>query len=189
MSSPEQEAREQIDDQLDESGWIVQALGARAERAAEMRQLHREGALAVVDTVGHLLNRGYYIYGRYWDALHPGQTHFSLDSLRHAFELFKAEYEQRWYVDAARICTFFGSEHSEHFSEVARLFQHLDPRLRDSDPEYSESPDSLPSGASIIEFRNAVYELIVALSNAVPPLAGGQMPRRGDETPCEVPFS
>ena len=161
---------------------------ASAQREAEVRETRRLQALAVVDTVGLLLTRGYYVYSRYYDALSKEPTSVALASARDSFSNFNGQFESRWFLDAARVRTYFGAGLCGQLSGVARTFHYTNPLLRDADPGFTSPPRARPDTSVIYQLRNEVFDFVLALANTLPRALNATPSSAADTTACHRPF-
>jgi hypothetical protein len=112
--------------------WLTTCYQSAADanrRQAELREVRRSERLLTLDTVGTLLNEGYYIYGIYYDAMFRGDR-TTLRLRRSAFERFNERLEKREILDAAHLCAHFGRQASDMYIQILESFHGLNPRLR-----------------------------------------------------------
>lgn len=148
---------------------------ARERDAIEVR---RTAAMAVVDTVSHVVNRGYYVYSRMYDLAAGNEVDTAL--VRGSFDAFISEFESRWYADAGLVCAHFGADIGARFVEMARRFQTINPQLR------AASLSGLPGDPSAIyRLRNDVYAFTMDLVNASDAAAAGSRGLDCNRTPFD----
>jgi hypothetical protein len=112
--------------------WLTSRFQSAADedrREAELREVRRSERLLTLDTVGTLLNEGYYTYGIYYDAI-ARRDSTTLRSRRSAFERFNERLEKREILDAAHLCAHFGRQASDMYIQILESFHGLNPRLR-----------------------------------------------------------
>lgn len=132
----------------------------QSQRDAELREARRTAALMVVDSVSALLNRGYYIYGRYYDAVHDPAYRDSLTAWRANFHAFNKEFEAREIVDAGKVCTYFGAEVQEQLLGVSDSLHWLNFHLR----EYEAGRWSTPEVAGSLEnIKRMIYDFCLKM--------------------------
>ena len=102
-----------------------------SKRDAERREARRSAAILVVDSVSALLNRGFYVYGRYYDGIHDPALRDSLPAWRTAFHAFNKDFESREIVDAGKVCTYFGAAVQQQFLVVSDTMHWSNTKLRD----------------------------------------------------------
>lgn len=166
---------------------LYQSLAAKSQRSAELRVVRKEQALAVVDTVGLLLTRGYYAYARYYDALGAPTETSTLRDRRDRFNGFNDEFESRWFLDAARVQHYFGASRCEQFMRVARAFHFTNPVLRKSDPAFERGAVVRPDTSTVYDLRNSVFDFVLALVNDLP-RALDSLPSPARAQDCRRPF-
>ena len=145
--------------------WLTNCYQANA-REREAMEVRRTAAMAVIDTVSHILNRGYYTYSRMYDLAVGNEVDTGL--VHSAFEVFNSEFESRWYADAGRVCAHFGVEIGDRFVEIGRRFQHINPQLREAVRLASPGDPSM-----IYRFRNDVYALTMDMVATLDDAAAG----------------
>lgn len=103
----------------------IQKNAEEASRQAEVREARRVAALSVADTVGLLLNRTYYLFGEYWDAVARKASAQEANSRRALFDSARAAFESRRFVDAARVQVHFGPGLRREYEMIADSLQFL----------------------------------------------------------------
>lgn len=109
-----------------------QTIADHYKRDAERREARRVEAMLLVDSLGGLLNDGYYRFSRIYDA-GRGWDLKSDSALRAdtAFAEFVQRLERREGAYAARVCALTDSQTTVQFWNVADAFQQANPVLRD----------------------------------------------------------
>jgi hypothetical protein len=138
--------------------WLTTCYQSAAEdnrRAAELREVRRSERLATLDTVGAILNEGYYIYGIYYDAKSRHDRENST-ARRADFERFNERLEKREILDAARLCVHFGESANDRYVNIVAYFHAINPLLR----RYNgDSVEGKALGELIYLLRDALFGL------------------------------
>jgi hypothetical protein len=105
----------------------VQQRADKARFDQEIREARRASALTTVDTVGFLLNRTYYLFGEYWDAIKRRDLPRTERETRYEqpFHRARAEFESRRFVDAARVQVHFGPQLRTEYERIADSLQYI----------------------------------------------------------------
>jgi hypothetical protein len=137
-----------------------QELSKENQRDAERREARRTAALAVVDSVSALLNRGFYIYGRYYDGVHDSTLRDSLPAWRATFHAFNNEFESREIIEAGKVCTYFGAEVQQQFLAVSDSVHYLNFDLR----AYEKGSRSAEEVAQSLEnIKRMIYDFALTM--------------------------
>ncbi len=142
------------------------------ESDSERQDVLRRQSLQVLDSVGLILNKGSYVYGRYADA-RGRLAAVEIAAASKAFRDFNEMFEQREIVDAAKICAYFGPDASQRYVAVVKQFHFANPGIRAAGPSRDATP-------IVYALRDSVYALTVELVG----LAGIPERASGIDRPC-----
>jgi len=103
----------------------VQSRADEAKREAEVREARRAAALRTIDTAGVLLNRTFFLFGEYWDAIKRDAPATDLTARFARFDSARSVFESRRWIDAARVQVHFGRDLRLQYEKIADSLQHL----------------------------------------------------------------
>jgi hypothetical protein len=158
---------------------------ARERFSAEVRETRRAAKLALMDTVNRNLNNGYYVFGRYYDAIHEGELRDTIRVRRVRFDDFNARFESQAIADAAKLCALFGKSANQRFVSLANSIANLNFRLR----QYELHPESDRALAGLNSLRAGIFDFSGGLAAAIQDdsTAGGAVTTRAERGGCNRP--
>jgi hypothetical protein len=158
---------------------------ARERFSAEVRETRRTAKLALMDTVNRSLNTGYYVFGRYYDAIRGREPRDTVRSRRARFDDFNARFESQAIADAAKLCAFFGRSANQRFVSLANSIASLNFQLR----QYELNPNSDHALAGLNSLRARIFDFSSGLAGAIrdDSTAGGAVTSQEERGGCNRP--
>ena len=169
-------------------GWLAdryQRNQARERFSAEVRETRRTAKLALMDTVNRKLNNGYYVFGRYYDAIREGEPRDTVRLRRVRFDDFNERFESQSIADAAKLCAFFGRSVNHQFVFLANSIGSLNFRLR----QFELHPESDRALAGLNSLRAGIFDFSGGLAMAIrdDSTAGGAVTTQAERGGCNKP--
>jgi hypothetical protein len=141
-----------------------QVLGDHYKRDAERREARRVEALLLVDSLVGLLNDGYYIFSRTYDAAMGWDL--ASDSAKRvdsAFAMFNQRFERREAAYAARVCALTDTVTTTRFWNVADAVRLANPMLR-AFRDRDSSVSSARALSALNTMRDSVFQFAADLA-------------------------
>jgi len=145
----------------------IQERSDEAKREAEAREAQRAAALTTVDTLGVLLNRNYYFFGEYWDAIKQDADSNVIAARFRLFDSATAEFESRRFIDAARVEVHLGPSLRRSYEAIADSMQDLAGSFDIARGDRSTIDDISPSVDSLRAFVSSLLLEMVRSADSV----------------------
>lgn len=159
-----------------------QAVSDHFHRKTELRDANRVATLLLLDTLGGILDRGYYSFSRKFDErtgwVKGSDSTLRADSMfRHSIE----ELESRETVFAAKVCAVIDSATAIRFWNVSSSFRNANYRIRNYDPR-AEDPTAETTAALLKALQNSVIQFTAILAEHA-----SNPSTKGRQTGCPAP--